>query len=75
MDRGEHTLLFRLALDETLGIGADTDTPVSEGDAAQMPCKCTGTLPKVVVTIGEDTLSDADRHAIDEAKAHLGLRW
>jgi hypothetical protein len=56
-----------------LVIGADTGTPVSEGYAAQMPFKFTGTLPKVVVTIGEDTLSDADRQAIDEAKAHLGL--
>ena len=71
--RVERTLPFRLSLDETLDIGEDTGTPVSEDYATKMPFKFTGMLKKVVVTLGEDKLSDADRKAIDEARAQLGL--
>jgi hypothetical protein len=38
-----------------------------------MPFKFMGTLKKVIVTLGEDKLSDADRKAIDEARAQVGL--
>jgi arylsulfatase len=55
--RVERTLPFRLAGDETLDIGEDTGTPVSED--YQVPFKFTGTLKKLVITLGESRLSDA----------------
>jgi arylsulfatase len=47
--RIERTLPFRMSLDETLDIGEDTGTPVSED--YQVPFKFTGTLKKVVIAI------------------------
>ena len=69
--RVEHTLAFRLAGDETLDIGEDTGTPIS--DEYSVPFRFTGTLKKLVITLGESQLSAADRKAIDEAKAKIGL--
>jgi hypothetical protein len=69
--RVERTLPFRLAGDETLDIGEDTGTPVSED--YQVPFKFTGTLKKLVITLGESRLSDADRKAIAEAQARIGV--
>ena len=69
--RVERTLPFRLAGDETLDIGEDTGTPVS--DDYKVPFKFTGTLKKLAITLGESRLSDANRKAIDEAKAKIGL--
>ncbi len=71
--RVERTLPFRLSLDETMDIGKDTGTAVSEDYAVKMPFKSMGTLKQVIVTLGEEKLSDADRKAIDEARAQLGL--
>lgn len=69
--RVDRTLAFRLSLDETLDVSEDTGTPVSEDYA--VPFKFTGALKKVVITPGEEKLSDADRRAIAEARAHWGL--
>ena len=51
---------------ETLDFGEDTGTPVSED--YQVPFKFTGTLDKVIITLGGTELSDADKRAIDEAE-------
>ena len=69
--RVERTLPFRLAGDETLDIGEDTGTPVSED--YQVPFKFTGTLKKLVITLGESKLSEADRKAIAAAQAKIGM--
>jgi arylsulfatase len=47
--RIERTLPFRISLDETLDIGEDTGTPVSED--YKVPFKFTGELKKVVVKL------------------------
>ncbi len=38
-----------------------------------VPFKFTGTLKKVVITLGEEKLSAEDCKAIDEARAKAGL--
>ena len=48
-ERIERTLPFRISLDETLDIGEDTGTPVSED--YKTPFKFTGDLEKVVVKL------------------------
>src|SRR5271157_5961812 len=59
--RIERTLPFRLSLDETLDIGEDTGTPVSEDYADKMPFKFTATLKQVVIDIGPEKLSSEDQ--------------
>ena len=65
------TIPFRISADETLDIGEDTGTPVSED--YHVPFKFTGTLNKVVIKLGEAKLSAADQKAVDEAAAQEGL--
>jgi hypothetical protein len=48
------TIPFRVSIDETLDIGEDTGTPVSED--YQVPFKFTGTITKVVIDLGEAEL-------------------
>ena len=67
----KRTIPFRVSADETLDIGEDTGTPVSED--YHVPFKFTGTLSKVVIKLGEAKLSDADKKAVDEAAAQEGL--
>jgi arylsulfatase len=67
----EKTIPFRVSADETLDIGEDTGTPVSED--YHVPFKFTGTLHKVVIKLGESRLSDADKKALEEAAANEGL--
>jgi hypothetical protein len=64
------TIPFRISADETLDFGEDTGTPLSEpvSEDYQVPFKLTGTLNKVIITLGETELSDADKRAIDEAE-------
>ena len=45
--RFPRTIAFRLSLDETLDVGEDTGTPVSED--YRVPFKFTGTLNRVVI--------------------------
>jgi arylsulfatase len=49
--RVERTLPFRLSLDETLDIGEETGTPVSEAYANRMPFEFEGTLHKVEIRL------------------------
>jgi hypothetical protein len=60
------TIPFRISADETLDFGEDTGTPVSED--YKVPFKFTGTLDKVIITLGNAELSDADKKAVDEAE-------
>jgi len=50
------TIAFRMSLDETLDIGEDTGTPVSED--YQVPFKFTGHLEKVTIKITEKKLTE-----------------
>ena len=50
------TIAYRMSLDETLDIGEDTGTPVSED--YKVPFKFTGTLHKVTINLSEHTLTE-----------------
>ena len=52
------TIGYRMSLDETLDIGADTGTPVSEDYA--VPFDFTGDLEQVVISITEQELSEEE---------------
>jgi hypothetical protein len=67
----DKTIPFRISADETLDIGEDTGTPVSED--YHVPFKFTGDLKEVVVSLGEAKLTAADQKATDEARANEGL--
>jgi arylsulfatase A-like enzyme len=58
------TIPFRVSADETLDIGEDTGTPVSED--YHVPFKFTGTIDKVVVDLGEARLSPQEQKELDE---------
>ncbi len=51
------TIPYRMSLDETLDIGADTGTPVSED--YKVPFKFTGTLHKLTINFSEHKLTEA----------------
>ena len=65
----ERTIPFRISADETLDIGEDTGTPVSED--YQVPFKFTGTIGKVVILLGDEKITAADQKAIEQAAADL----
>jgi hypothetical protein len=67
----ERTLPMRVSLDETFDVGEDAGTPVSED--YHVPFEFTGTLNKVVVTLGESKLSAEDEKAFDDAQVKIGL--
>ena len=50
------TIPYRMSLDETLDIGEDTGTPVSED--YKVPFKFTGKLDKVTINITEEKLTE-----------------
>jgi arylsulfatase len=66
----ERTIPFRISADETLDIGEDTGTPVSED--YHVPFKFTGTINKVDILLGDEKISEADQKAIEQAEADLG---
>jgi arylsulfatase len=55
---------FRVSADETLDIGEDTGTPVSED--YHVPFKFTGTINKVVVKLSEASLSPEEQKELDQ---------
>jgi arylsulfatase A-like enzyme len=63
------TIPFRVSADETLDIGEDTGTPVSED--YQVPFHFTGRLNKVVIKLGTANLSPQDVEAMKKAEAHI----
>jgi arylsulfatase len=60
----ERTIPFRVSADETLDIGEDTGTPVSED--YHVPFKFTGTLNKVVINLGEAALTPQEQKELDQ---------
>jgi arylsulfatase len=69
--RIERTIPFRMSLDETLDIGEDTGTPVSED--YHVPFKFTGKLNRVVVRLTDSPLSPEDEEQIRRAKAAVAI--
>jgi len=69
--RVDRTYPFRASLDETLDIGEDTGTPVSED--YHVPFRFNGELNRVLIRLGESQLSAEDEAQIRRAKAALNL--
>ena len=65
------TIPFRISADETLDIGEDTGTPVSED--YHVPFKFTGTIGKVVILLGDEKISAADQKAIEQAEENFAV--
>ncbi len=63
------TIPFRVSADETLDIGEDTGTPVSED--YQVPFHFTGRLNKVVIKLGTANLSPHEVEAMKKAEAQI----
>ena len=62
----ERTVPVRFSLDETLDIGMDTGTPVSEQFADRMPFQFTGILKKVVIELGKNGLAAGDLRMLEK---------
>jgi arylsulfatase len=69
--RVDRTYAFRVSLDETLDIGEDTGTPVSED--YRVPFKFTGALNRVLIGFSDEKLSPEDEEQIRRAKAAINL--
>src|SRR5712692_9887795 len=69
--RIERTIPFRISADETLDIGEDTGTPVSED--YHVPFKFTGDLKKVAIQLTDAKLSAEDEAEIRRIRAEIGL--
>ena len=65
------TIAFRMSLDETLDIGEDTGTPVSED--YQVPFKFTGDLKKVTIKITDHPLSEEQLQKYREMQVKSAL--
>jgi hypothetical protein len=60
------TIPLRISADETLDIGEDMDTRVSED--YHVPFRFTGTIARVIILLGDEKISAADENAIDRLK-------
>jgi len=69
--RIERTIPFRVSVDETLDIGEDTGTPVSED--YHVPFKFTGDINRVVIRLSDSPLSAEDEEQIRRAKAAINI--
>ncbi len=65
------TIAFRMSLDETLDIGEDTGTPISED--YHVPFTFTGKLEKVTMTITEEKLTEKQLKKYREGRAKAAL--
>jgi arylsulfatase A-like enzyme len=65
------TIAFRMSLDETLDIGEDTGTPVSED--YHVPFEFTGDLETVTINITDHELTDEQLQAYREGRAKAAL--
>jgi arylsulfatase A-like enzyme len=69
--RIERTIPFRISADETLDIGEDTGTPVSED--YQVPFKFTGNLKKLAIQLTDATFTAEEQAEIETMRATIGL--
>jgi hypothetical protein len=69
--RIDRTIPFRVTADETLDIGEDTGTPVSED--YQVPFKFTGELKKVAIQLTDAKLSAEDEEEIRKIRAEIAV--
>ena len=69
--RLERTIPFRISADETLDIGEDTGTPVSED--YHVPFKFTGNLKKVGIQLTDAVLSASDEAEIEKMRAAIAV--
>jgi hypothetical protein len=67
----DRTYAFRVSFDETLDIGEDTGTPVSED--YKVPFKFSGKLNRVLIRLSDEKLSAEDEEQIRRAKAAINL--
>ena len=65
------TIPFRMSLDETLDIGEDTGTPVSED--YQVPFKFTGELEKVTIQLADRKLTEEELKQYRDGRAKAAL--
>jgi hypothetical protein len=65
------TIAFRMSLDETLDIGEDTGTPVSED--YKMPFKFTGDIEKVTINLADHKLDEAELIKYREGRLKAGI--
>ena len=65
------TIPYRVSLDETLDIGEDTGTPISED--YHVPFKFTGTLEKVTINIAEQKLTEKELQQYREGRLKAAL--
>jgi arylsulfatase len=65
------TIPFRMSLDETLDIGEDTGTPISE--EYKVPFKFTGELEKVTISIADHKLTEAELQKYREGRLKAAL--
>ncbi len=70
--RVDATMPYRFSGDETFDVGEDTGTPVSED--YDVPFKFTGTIEKVVVTLGETKLGGADQEKLRDMERKAKLK-
>jgi arylsulfatase A-like enzyme len=69
--RVDRTIPFRISADETLDIGEDTGTPVSED--YHVPFRFTGALNRVLIGLSDSPLTAADEAEIRRAKAAINV--
>ena len=67
----QRTIPFRMSLDETLDIGEDTGTPVSED--YEVPFKFTGELKNVTIQIADRKLTEAELQQYREGRVKAAL--
>ena len=65
------TIAFRMSLDETLDIGEDTGTPVSED--YKMPFKFNGEIGKVTITLADHKLTEEELEAYRQGRLKAAL--
>jgi arylsulfatase len=69
--RIDRTYPIRVTLDETLDIGEDTGTPVSE--EYKVPFKFTGKLNRVLIRLSDEKLSAEDEEQMRRARAAIHM--
>jgi arylsulfatase A-like enzyme len=69
--RIERTIPFRISADETLDIGEDTGTPVSED--YHVPFRFTGDLNKLAIQLTDAPLNADEQAQIEQMEAAFGL--